>query len=484
MDFQCTWPMEFKELEYIPRKIGESWSCYWHNYKPKRSADKESHSEWLSFFTPPYTPKTEVSPAASSDTSTHSSNGFNRLDNTYSKESVDLCSSKDVTILNSPTKQKNSINDLLPTHNDSELMDVSNVANLNQFSLSRLETSSLESIKLQTETNVNSQRNFDSIKSTTSPKYFETGVPVIINIETGKLVSMESIINNRQLPQNELVSKTKSQKDSKRIISNTAVIKQVSSKNFVQNSSPLIPGLSTKSENLVSKNYIKVDDKTSVSSSVEVRTVNIEGLPPVTLRYEVPTILQESNSPKMKNCKENSEPELAVSKKIEEKCTPPLSKKSLMASKMYQKFSFSELRKAKSCQKNSLDKVQVSYKGKNDSEIKKPVHIIKEVNPVSGTKTSDSVLEANCKISSINQILPDIVKSKNDISHNSEIFELTNSTKVDRNMSTDSDNSKDNVISDLDSFLNDFIEENKVHLNENVSVLPNVDDDWLSSLLT
>ncbi|XP_033223462.1 uncharacterized protein LOC117177083 [Belonocnema kinseyi] len=494
---KCIWPMEYKELEYIPRKIGESWSCYWHNYKPKRSEVTESQSGWQFFVTPPYTPKTVVSPAASSDTSTHSSNGISRLYNAYSKEPVDSCSSKDTTTSNSTTDHiedteknnilvlENSISDLLPTQNDNDLIDVNNTADLNQFTLDRPEISPLESKKLEAGTRVNVQRNSDSGRVSAGPKSLDTGVPIIVKIEKGNLVSIKSINNNRQLPRNESVLKPKPQVAYERVISNTTLTKRISSENPVQNSSPQTPGLLNKKENLQSNNSIKHYDKISDSSSVEIRTVNIEGLPPVMLRYEVPTFLQETNGAEIKErFGEKSEPELVVSKKIEvEKSIPPLSKKTLMAGKMYEKFSFSELRKAKNMQKNSADKVQVSNSSENALKVKKSVFVIKEVNSDFEAYISKPSLEV--PPSSMEQILPETTESVIDTSYNTESLALTNSKTVDRNASLDSDHSKDNVISDLDSFLNDYIEENEViNMNENMSGLPNVDDDWLSSLLT
>lgn len=489
--------MECKQLEYIPRKIGECWSCYWHNYKPKRSAVTESQSGWQSFVTPPYTPKTIVSPTASSDTSTHNSNGIDRLYNAYSKESVDSFSSTDATTSNSTTDHtmdteknnilvlENSISDLLPTHNDNEPMHVIDNADLNQFSPDRPVTSSLESKKLPTDTRVNAQRNLDSSRVTAGPKSLDTGVPIIVKIEKGKLVSIKSINNNRQLPRNESVLKPKSQVAYERVISNTSLTKRISNENPVQNSSLQTLGLLIKKENLRSNNSIEIYDKISDSTSVEIRTVNIEGLPPVTLRYEVPTFLQETNGAEIKKCiGEKSEPELIVSKKIEvEKSIPPLSKKTLMAGKMYEKFSFGELRKAKNMQKNSVDKVQVSNSSEKALEIKKSDLITKEVNSDYETNKSEPSLEV--PPSSVEQILPETTESVIDTSYNTESLALTSSTNVDRNTSLDSDHSKDNVISDLDSFLNHYIEENEViNMNENMSGLPNVDDDWLSSLLT
>ena len=448
--------MEHEELEYIPRKIGESWSCYWNTYKPNRLPLKSTHSEWQSFFTPPYTPKTEVSPTVSSDRSSHSSNDINLFHNGYSKESTISSSSIDIARSNStnPTlhvlektniELENSDSDLLLGHiNDEKTMDIDNLL-------------------LGTAENV--QSNLESTNLIPNSKNSDAGVPTIISIEKTNLVGVKSLRASQKSNRNSTTQVT----------SNVSVCGQSSKENTVKLSRNQKIVSENKAEKIKAKNSIATEVKDSNSSLVKVKTVKIEGIPNVTVTYEIPTFLQENNEV-IKKCEEvKPNTELEITEKTETgKTIQSLSKKSIMTSKMYEKFSFSKLRKAKSLQKNNIDEAKDASNKEMCLAIKTPI-VKKEVNSVFQNKTSEPVSVAIKSSSTNHNLLPDITKTDCQIpTSNNETFESINQADNNINTSIESDTSKDIGNSDIDAFLNEFIDEN------NVNSLPNVDD-WLSS---
>lgn len=472
--------MDHKELEYIPRKVGETWSCYWNTYKPHRSPETPPQTNW-DFFTPPYTPRTEVSPTASSETSTHS-NDQNRLISTYSKESNSKQLSNDpndddvITIADDdePEELKSSAK-----NNSDFLHDITNPSASTTFPLDKL-------------------KNFKNT-TTNSPK---TRIPTIVNIESMNLVNVGDI---KKLPGEKLILKglDKCKKEKNDILS----FQETLDDSIVELKVP------ENSQSNVKKEDISIKSEALVPSEgkIEVKTVKLEGLPTVTLSYQVPTFLPEIKTDTLEPKEENSETKIADEKSEAEKsCNNSLSKKSLMASKMFQKFDFNELR-LKNLRRNSTNEVQnkntneVRNKNvnevlnKNTNEILNKNRIVnkntnevqnKQTNEVQNKNTNEVQMKNTIEIENKNekieiQVLDDTNTSNMDSLSNNKVMkniaETSNLENFGKSFSPLSEDSKD-VISDLDTFLNEYIEDIKTSADENLD--SNLtDDDWLSSLL-
>lgn len=405
--------MDHQELEYIPRKIGESWSCYWNTYKPHRSPETPPQTNW-DFFTPPYTPRTEVSPTASSETSNHS-NDQNRLINAYSKES------------NSSKVSPNHINEENIIKIDIDEIEIKE--NINS-SLSN----NLELLPDITNPSLNKVENIScTLKNLENNlKTVTTRAPTIVNIETMNLVNVADI---RKLPGEKLI--LKSQEKCKKENTLVTSIQEENSKEKLKKS------IVTLSE--IEKNENPIQNQTKM----EVKTVKLEGLPIVTLSYEVPDFLTEINNQKEKKLEQESK----VTSEID-KSNNVLSKKSIMASKMFQKFDFGELRRLK-----DLKKKKKEDENKNEED---------------SANEEDITNEKNIEIQKV------IILNDDDKDSLVDTKTISESINYGKTFSPLSEDSKD-VISDLDSFLNDYIEDIKSSTDENITNL--TDDDWLSSLL-
>lgn len=542
--------MDDKELEYIPRKIGESWSCYWNTYKPRRSPVTVPQTDW-NFFTPPYTPKTEVSPSASSEASTHSNTDQNRLNGVYSKESttpsknsiidenVITIDDDIITIDSNEIKTEDNINPELLTKNNDFTMDITNPSASNQFPIDKLK-------------NTCTSKNLENVQLNSNLKTVTTRAPTIVNIEKMNLVSVGDI---KKLSSEKLILKN----PEKCQMENTGVIK-----GMLKDSKKIILVKKVNRSQVLGNTSIGGENPVTKQSRVEVKTVKLEGLPVVTLSYEVPAFLNEVKPvPKEIKSEVTINTENEVNKPVQ-----VLSNKSIMASKMFQKFDFGELRRLKNLKKNEeennecpldfknkdvsnlknsevsnlknkevtnleikkvsiLENKEVSISGNEESLIPKKeeitnsknINISSPKNKISDSKNGEIVNLENEEISclkkeetsSLKKEETSILKKEetsspkneeisnsaeaasvsnnqeslpnnNQVSQNKNLSELNNVENFGKNFSPLSEDSKDNVISELDSFLNDYIEDIEIGINENVDSNVN-DDDWLSSLL-
>lgn len=423
---KCEWPFGYEDFIYFTREAGNTWSCYWDDIKPTIRSLNESVpvSTELSLYTPPETPAEAVIKDCLSDTP--SSNNINATNDISS--SITASEVKSISI-------NNSLNAYCTT-NDSPEKDNINLKNI--------------STNADSNNCTNTTQHLSDIKNISKDVLAEIEQ---LELEKTTLIPKSSTCvdkSNSEIDNNKIQLIKKSEDVS--IVKNTYQ-KQVDEK---------ISDLKKQANNL--------DEKSA--SNVKVTTVEIDGLPPIILSYEVPTTLAISTTVSNKNTNPNitqcvtTSPSTSTNTSTTNangthKLLTLINKRSpgknVSDSKQYAKFSFSAIKKKLQAANNdslNSDKKCSSNSDKGTSD--------KEDIEQSQKHNSCKTIASCSSIDSNKPIKDEVVKSDKSTSENDTLNSSLN----------------------LDTLLNDFLTEESLCSKVNDGfILPDIDEDWINSLL-
>lgn len=279
---KCTWPFGYEDHIFFPRTVGKIWSCYWDDQKPTVQRVKLEQTDHSSI-----TEGTEESTLIESPDKYKSI-----VESTENATDIAIITDNELEIASNNTESTNveTVND--QATNDSNLNDTkSKVEDIVKDTNSELDTDPNSSDeKLETPTQTVNRR----------------AVPKITKIEKTNI----SVINVKQDKSDELNSTTND-------------IKLLSRVSDSQNQKQVEKSIED----------IQISSNTPKKSNLNVTTVQIDGLPPITLSYEIPEMIS------LPETVPSSTPKKAVL----------TSRRNVSSGRQYEKFSFSALKKKKEC---------------------------------------------------------------------------------------------------------------------------------------
>ncbi|XP_076753347.1 uncharacterized protein LOC143424874 [Xylocopa sonorina] len=420
---KCLWPFGYEDLIFYPRVVGKIWSCYW-----------DDHKATTKFKETTITPTKSLTCDASIKWNKDTSKEFIVNSDTHFSADIKI-PSNDSNVIDT----ENVFNDLsistseqpnIPSHTKSEdhcykddilKKEITNNASLNNSNL-QLTDSNTDSTKIETE----------HINSFNKHAKEQTNIPIKNSKdvkETPKITSIEK--TNIDISTVKIANQICVYQDPKKSVSDINKSVDIIDTKLLN---------AEKSQNIKS---IK-NNETSIKGNLNVTKMEIDGLPPIILSFELPV---STASPQIVTTnveqtahKNNNSPENKKS----------IAKRSLTSGKQYQKFSFNDLKK-----KMKSKITSTNSNGNNSSNINPKIQKL-ESDLTSNIKKEDS----------------------NENYHNPNIVNFNNAPNQ-------LDNSICNLINqegvtfetvNIHSVLEDF-------LTDDYSVSDDINDDWIDSLL-
>ncbi|XP_076302765.1 uncharacterized protein LOC143221131 [Lasioglossum baleicum] len=328
---KCIWPFGYENFVFCPRVVGKSWSCYWDDFKPTIPRLKEN-PEILLTSTPTVSLKCTQKEIVT-NSNVHCLENVNDISNNSNIDSktifTDLCTpvfEGPNIISNIKSEEDCNENKIV---NDEVTTSGINVHNSSlQSSDTKVKNEYVNSINKQNEEQddifIENIKNINNIKT----------IPKIINIEKTNVDVSTIKIENKTSIHEELNEKIL---DSNKIVDITGP--KLTSE---------VKKLSNKLSDLKSTISIKGVQK----SNLNVTMMKIDGLPPITLSFEMP-VYNTSPETVIANTQQNDyKKNNTRSNNPETKVTP--TKRNVTSGKQYEKFSFSVIKK-KMESNNSID---------------------------------------------------------------------------------------------------------------------------------
>ena len=466
---KCTWPFGYEDFIFCPRVVGKIWSCYWDDYK--------TTPKFKETVVAPTKPASRDAPiTAHRDASTEYTTGFsldaNRLgsidgtrDSSKAVEAKDCISDLHTFIhKESDTLLRSNDKDQFNVNNDSLSKNVVNSPNLSNITL-QLNDQDAKITKVKDERvdvlkkHVKEGFCTQSIQNMNNAR----GIPKITSIEKTNIDISNVIIANQASIHQSLEKKT---------VTINKPTDETGDKLTLSTDSKLFPSHLSESENLASSKPCESsklnNEPAGTKSNLSVTKMEIDGLPPITLSFEIPvcSTIPETVTSGMKqtNC-QNGTPK---SNTPEVKCTSV--KRAVNSGKHYAKFSFSAIKK-KLEPNNSIN-----TNGNDISSLKSSSKMQDvENNSTSNIKNENSIKNA-CKDQKV-------VNGENGCKEMVRVTNVTTdhvSTQINDSVTTNSLPNQENTTPDtsiLDTVLEDF-------LSNDYSVSEDINDEWLDSLLT
>ena len=465
---KCTWPFGYEDFIFCPRVVGKIWSCYWDDYKttPK-------FKESLVVPTKPTSRDAPITALRDASTeSTGSGLAANRLgsidgvhENSKAVEAKDCISDLHTFIhKESDTLLQSNDKDQLNVNNDSLSKNVVNSPSLSNITLqlndqdaktTKVKDDSVDVLKKHIEEGFCAQ----SIQNMNNAR----GIPKITSIEKTNIDISNVITANQASIHQNLEKKT--------VIINKPT-DETGDKLTFSTDSKLFSSYSSESENLASSKPCESSklniEPVGMKSNLSVTKMEIDGLPPITLSFEIPVCatIPETVTSGMKqtNC-QNGTPK---SNTPEVKCTSV--KRAVNSGKHYAKFSFSAIKK-KLEPNNSIN-----TNGNDISSLKSSSKMQNVENNSTSNIQNENSTENACKEQKV-------VNGENGCKEMVPVTNVTTdypSTQVNDSVTANSLPNQENTTPDtsiLDTVLEDF-------LSNDYSVSEDITEEWLNSLLT
>ena len=466
---KCTWPFGYEDFIFCPRVVGKIWSCYWDDYKttPKFKETVVAPTKPALRDAPIIAPRD-----ASTECTTGSSLDANRLESINgvcnSSKAVEAkdCISDLHTFIHkeSDTSLQRNDKDQFNVNNDSLSRNVVNSPSLSNSAL-QLHDEDAKIMKIKDERvdvlkkHVKEGFCTQSIQNTNNAR----GIPKITSIEKTNIDISNVIIANQASIHQNLEKKT---------VTNYKPTDETEEKLTLSTDSNLLPNYLSESENLAGSEPCESsklnNEPAGTKSNLSVTKMEIDGLPPITLSFEIPVCatVPETVTSGMKqaNCQNGT----AKSNTPEVKCTSV--KRAVNRGKHYAKFSFSAIKK-KLEPSNSINTNGNDISSLKSSSKMRDV----ESNSTSNIENENSTENA-CKQQKV-------VNGENGCKEMVSVKNVTTdhaSTQSNDSVTTNSLPNQENTTPDtsiLDTVLEDF-------LSNDYSVSEDINDEWLHSLLT
>lgn len=442
--------MGYEDFEFVNREVGKQWSLNWDKSLARQSKERSPLSSEMSMYTPPMTPgenvaKEYVGTVAICPTTKGPSieRNFiasgNEAKNFKSEAPV---SSKPVISAIETWKGDMNLLDTLYKRMDNGANRAKIVENVPTKMVSVLTNdSSKKTSPNDSKTDVE-PRSKPNVMPVDKRKIMDKGIN-----EVEILADVESVVKDYPIAENVFIDVEESTKENSNNLKDDIDIVDVSpdvrdgsiedafvdvKDKIVEDNSIIsidITNDANKLEDRIEPSVITFEN--DLQCETNVTTVQLKGLPPVMISYQLPISLSKVQD----------------SKKPSPKVT--LSEKSIMKAKRYQKFSLSRLRK----------------KNKPTDDDSKPI-------------------ESNVDVNSVRldvKIVSDKTENSTNDSSSTEVDQLATISDTNCELMESTTGHEESLIlpntSSIEALLNDFI------VNDQHNVTQCMDDDWLSSLL-
>lgn len=479
---KCAWPFGYENFVFCPRLVGKIWSCYWDNNVPPRLKEnmlsskpplrnasmtfiKDKSTECISSIL-------DTNPSQDINTITHN---VNVIDTKYGNNDLHISVQEEPNIISQINNKK--------THNVDNKTSSKSIDNpkLNDNN-GQLDKRKIENIKNECENLLNKHIKEKSIKCAQNSKTTN-------NIRKIKKIE-KSTIDISNVKTNDEVSMNQDKH------------KEISSINVYTNiehnlSSPLtdtIQSITHSSENKElsysesPKNDQLLNEATRTKSNLNVTMMKIDGLPPITLSFEIPVSTTVSETVtcniEQNDCKtyaaghmtdNNSKSNTLDTKNIS-------TKRKITSGRLYEKFSFSAIKKKMetnnpiNVRSNSNYTLNTKPTIKTEDIQNHSINNVKQENDcIDNFHDNQSSISSykDCKqitsITNVNNdyILNQVNKYEPDLPSQEEI---SNSQETISDTTINSTANIENVLTDF--LINDY------------SVSEDINDEWINSLLS
>nr|XP_034186833.1 putative uncharacterized protein DDB_G0286901 isoform X1 [Osmia lignaria] len=447
---KCVWPFGCEDFTFCQRLVGKIWSCYWDDNIPPKLKENlilPVKPSIIPIKDPPKECISSILDLSPSD---------NNLNISVKEESN--------IVLQINTEEKYNLNNkiITPSLNDNNLQSSSN-----KIKTERTENSLNKHIKKEIDVFTENIKSINNVK----------GIPKVTSIEK-TIIDISNVKTENQISVN--------QDQNKNILSNNVNTNTVEHNLSLPLNDKIqtIPDSSDYKElpKLGPSKNVQLLNEVTAKSNLNVTTMQLDGLPPITLAFEMPV---STTVPEIvtSNVRQND------CKRIVTEClTKPItldmesvsSKRNVTSGKQYEKFSFSALKKKKeinnstnaSSNSNSFQNVKPKLETKNVAN-----NSIANVKKRSCTENFHDIQS----IASYNKNFKPIT-SVTDVTDTSKLNQVNNyesslpNQDVSNNEETISDTSTSTAIN-IDTVLTDF-------LTNDYNVSEDINDEWLNSLLS
>ncbi|XP_006620627.1 putative uncharacterized protein DDB_G0282499 [Apis dorsata] len=420
---KCIWPLGYEDFVFCPRAVGKIWSCYWDDYKPTKLKENITSTKSLLCNTL-VSPMKQTPKEMIDDLSMYYIENINIINN-----DSNIINSKTIFDQSTSVVEESNITeniDIKEQYNDNNKIILNKeINNINIHNKNfQLIDNNTENIKIKNEwmNTLNKNIKEENITSIENIKNVNRRTPKITNVEKTN-IDISSINVGNQI--------SVYQDSNKKILN-------IESKNIAE--TKLISKIETLPNLESNKNNENV-----LKSNLNVTKMEIDGLPPITLSFEIPlcttttetvkNIIQQTDY-KSNNTKSNS---------LEVKNT--FVKRNITSGKQYEKFSFSAIKKNKES---------------NNSNI---------VNNINNINNSSLNMKSNPTVKTENYL------TETDINAASISNQFNNSITSFNQESITSDILATNTNINIDTVLEDY-------LTNDYNVSEDINDEWINSLLS
>lgn len=418
---KCIWPLGYEDFLFCPRAVGKIWSCYWDDYKPTITKLKENITSTKSSLC-----NTLISPMKQTSKETIDDLSMYYIENiNITNNDSNIINSK--TILDQSTsvlERSNMIGsiDIKKQYNDNNIILNKEINNINIHNKNfQLNDNDTENIKIKNEWINTLSKNIkeENISSIENIKNVNRRTPKITNVEKTNIdISSINVGNQISVYQD---SNKKILNIEPKDIAETKLISKIET----------LPNLES---NKNSESVLK--------SNLNVTKMEIDGLPPITLSFEIPLCTTTTKTVKNIIQKTDYKSNNTKSNSLEIKNT--FVKRNITSGKQYEKFSFSAIKKNKESSNSNI----INNINNNSLNMK--------TNPT--VKTENYLTETNINAASIANQFNNSITSFNQENITSDILATNNSINID-------------------TVLEDY-------LTNDYNVSEDINDEWINSLLS
>ncbi|XP_053989197.1 putative uncharacterized protein DDB_G0289263 isoform X1 [Hylaeus volcanicus] len=438
-DEKCVWPFGYEDFVFYHRVVGKIWSCYWDDCKSTSKLKEAIAIPTKSALCSASTTSENMSNECISSTilGMNHSESIDRVNN--SSNTMETSTNH---VQNSDDKESNillHVNKTEPCNVNNSLSKISTTGlNLDDSSL-QLVNNSTKNMKIENEfvNSLDVHVKEEKVSCTQNINNLR-GIPKITNIEKTNIDISNIVIGNKNSVNKDLDTKISS-------INKTA--DNIGGKLTLTNSELFSNDL-LESEKVVNsiplENNQLNNEVTATKSNLNVTMMEIDGLPPITLSFEIPasTIPETvtSSTQQTNNCIINAKSNIS---NVESMSLI----RNVASGKQYAKFSFNALKKK--------------------TELNNSVHTI---------NTDSLNTKSNTKIRDVENEVENCTKNEN----TNEYFisnQSSNSITTNNFLSQENITSSGNTSVNINTVLEDF-------LRGDYSVSEDINDEWLNSLLT
>lgn len=448
--FQCVWSFGHKDFVFCSRPVGKVWSCYWDDYKPSNYKEKVTSSPSKSALC--YTP-------AISTQDTEMIEMTNNSDIHCLKNINNISSSSNVT--DSKTSFNNLYTSGFEKPNIIPNIDIEKDSSENILNkeITATDTSVHKSILQSTDNNIEVENEWiNSLNKHIKEKD---------DIFAG---NNEDINNVKGIPKVISIENTNIDISNLKLANQTSNVK-LKNETSVHQKSAGITETELKSE--VEKLELSEDTENVLKPNLNTTTMEIDGLPPITLSFEVPVCITTPKTVIANTQLTSYENNDIRPNDLEVKNT--FVKRNITSGKQYEKFNFSAIKK--NLESNNFNNSDIKN---NSSNIKTQVQKVENDLPEVISNVSLTCVSHQLHKSSSSKVKIQIPKTEND--SQGIISDVNISVPNQFNKSETSLSSQKHITSDItavDTSTN--IDTVLDSLTKNYASAP--EDEWIISLL-